>query len=205
MRILTSWDDGAYQDIRIADLLRKHNLPGIFYIPAQWQHYCKSKGWEPLTTEDLLGISNDFEIGSHGVTHALLTQVPLKTAVWEIQQSKIMLEEIVDKEVTSFCYPRGYSADHLKKEVAKVYLDARNTLVGSITPPTDPYWTATSVHTYNRTEYGNMNWFDYGVKLLDKAKRNPNSVFHLWGHSWEVDKYNGWNALDRLMGLMAQV
>src|SRR5204862_6812081 len=31
--VTTSWDDGAPQDLRLADLLAKHDLPACFYVP----------------------------------------------------------------------------------------------------------------------------------------------------------------------------
>ena len=52
---------------------------------------------------------NGFEIGSHGITHSLLTadyMNDLKASI-EMKQSKLWLETILDREVTSYCFPSG--------------------------------------------------------------------------------------------------
>lgn len=53
---------------------------------------------------------NGFEIGSHSVTHSLLTAEYMNESKinFELKQSKIYLEEITGKPVISFCFPSGY-------------------------------------------------------------------------------------------------
>ena len=53
---------------------------------------------------------NDFEIGSHSLTHSLFTAKYMnenKINI-ELKQSKIYLERITGKPVNSFCFPSGY-------------------------------------------------------------------------------------------------
>lgn len=51
-----------------------------------------------------------FEIGSHSVTHSLLTAEYMNESKinFELKQSKIYLEGITGKPVNSFCFPSGY-------------------------------------------------------------------------------------------------
>ncbi|MUL38741.1 polysaccharide deacetylase [Gloeocapsopsis sp. AAB1 = 1H9] len=52
------------------------------------------------------------EVGSHTVTHPLLSTLPLSLQQDEIEQSKARLEEIVGHAVSSFAYPHGnYTAE----------------------------------------------------------------------------------------------
>ena len=52
---------------------------------------------------------NNFEIGSHGMTHSLLTADYMNEnkIIFELNNSKIWLEQITSKPVTSFCFPAG--------------------------------------------------------------------------------------------------
>jgi len=51
-----------------------------------------------------------FEIGSHSVTHSILTAEYMNESKinFELKQSKIYLEGITGKPVNSFCFPSGY-------------------------------------------------------------------------------------------------
>lgn len=53
---------------------------------------------------------NGFEIGSHSVTHSLLTAKYMNEDLinFELSHSKISLEKITNKPVDSFCAPSGY-------------------------------------------------------------------------------------------------
>lgn len=52
---------------------------------------------------------NGFEIGSHGITHSILTAdyMDERKVVSEMQQSKLWLEKILEKKVTAYCFPSG--------------------------------------------------------------------------------------------------
>ena len=60
--ITTSWDDGHPLDLRVAELLAKHGLPGTFYVPMRAEH-------GTMTTAQLRELSGAFEIGAHTVHH----------------------------------------------------------------------------------------------------------------------------------------
>lgn len=55
---------------------------------------------------------NGISFGSHTVNHPILTNIPLDLARKEITDSKAHIENEIDKEVTSFCYPNGGSNDY---------------------------------------------------------------------------------------------
>ena len=55
----TSWDDGVESDFRMADLLEKYQLPGIFFIPTITE----------LKEEDIKRLSQRFDIGGHSTSH----------------------------------------------------------------------------------------------------------------------------------------
>jgi len=91
--------------------------------------------------------------GAHTVNHPILTRIPLDEAKWEIEESKKRLEEILEKEVSGFCYPNG-GADDFNEEVEGVvrragYSYACSTVEGLNGPWSDLYalkrfWTSGS-------------------------------------------------------------
>ena len=61
-----------------------------------------------LSLEEIIFIDSlGFEIGSHGVSHTLLSRLDIKKQNDEILQSKLFLENLLNKKIDSFCYPYG--------------------------------------------------------------------------------------------------
>jgi len=61
------------------------------------------------------------EIGSHTMTHPVLSGMPVGTQQAEIRQSKARLEEILGREVSSFAYPYGSLSDYTQETVGIVH------------------------------------------------------------------------------------
>ena len=191
MKILTSWDDGKKEDLRITELLKTYQLKGIFFL-------C-NKGLE-LSQEEIKQLSDEFETGGHTFSHPMdLKLLSEQEQRVEIELNKDFLEHIIGKKIEWFCYPRGrYNETTIKilKEIGVKY--ARTTLVGNTKEPEDNYRIATSVHVHpSRTEYKGQNWLEYAKEKFDIAKKEK-GVFHVWGHSYEVSRYNLWEDLENL-------
>ena len=77
-----------------------------------------------LSFDEIKEISEmGFEIGSHGVSHTLLSRLDKKNQKEELFSSKKFLENLISRDINSFCYPYGgkksYNKDTLRllKEV----------------------------------------------------------------------------------------
>lgn len=187
----SSWDDGHPLDIRIADLLQKYNLPGTFYIPGMV--------FEPL----VLDLSKKgFEIGGHTVTHPSdLKQLSDEELLWEIVENKKALENETGQKINSFCYPRG-RYDNRALDILKSlgFTHARTTEILALPypenhSPTPDLKAKTSIHVYQRKEYGDLDWLSWAYNLVAQAVEND-LVFHIWGHSWEIDRDKNWGKLE---------
>lgn len=193
IRKIISIDDGCQLDLRIAKLCKKYGIETIFYIPVDYIGLAYQKGYEPLSPQAYSSIVDNFEIGSHGLTHSYLTRIPLSEAREEIFESKKMLENVTGQKITKFCYPRGYHNDKIKGMVKDAgYESARTTAIGSLNGGDDPYAEETTVHIGCpvRPEYKDTDWISYARQQMQKAKNGD--IYHAWGHSWEIEKYNEW-------------
>ena len=66
-----------------------------------------SKSWY-LSADEILKMHNSgMKIGSHAVTHRLLSKLNPAEMYSELKESKLLLEEISDSRVDEFCYPYG--------------------------------------------------------------------------------------------------
>ena len=194
MEVITSWDDGSLQDLKMAQLLKKYELPAIFFIPT----VCE------LSEKQIKELSEDFEIGGHTTTHPHdLKRLSDKDVYNEIKDNKDWLEGIIGKNVAWFCYPRGRYTDNTIVQIKMAgFKYARTTNIGHI-GHSEHYRVHTAVHVHpNRKEFIGQSFFQYALKQYRMAISNDNSYYHIWGHSWEVEKYDLWEDLERLFKLM---
>jgi peptidoglycan/xylan/chitin deacetylase (PgdA/CDA1 family) len=211
--VTTSWDDGHILDLKLAELLARYNLPGTFYVAPEDREFEESKR---LTDKQILQLSRQFEIGAHTLTHPRLPKVSDISAAHEINDSKSVLEDIIGRPITTFCYPGGaYTQTHVREVRDAGYTYARTIQRYKFAIGNNRLTAPTSIHAYR-------HWLDL-PRIIQVAKLNPLStleffrnwdslaiavfdqtvakggVYHLWGHSWEIDAAGDWNRLERVM------
>lgn len=215
--VTTSWDDGHKFDTRLAALLKTYGVQGTFYVCPQDREF---KREDLLSTQEMLDISKDFEIGGHTITHPRLSEIAAAEAELEIAQSKIYLEEILQKEVTAFCYPYGSYNDQVKALVKKHgYTFARTTKRYAFDISPDTFEQFTTLHAYSH--YSDLhkilsfskwspirvgkylNWENLAVAMFDHVCEQG-GMFHLWGHAWEIDAHNDWEKLEHVLSHIHQ-
>ena len=75
MIFTTSWDDGYFSDLRIAELLTAYHAKGTFYVCPQAQH-----NQPMLNKAQILELSRTHEIGAHTIHHPKLSRIPISEA-----------------------------------------------------------------------------------------------------------------------------
>src|SRR5579863_7150357 len=106
--LLITFDDGHESDFAIAaPELARRNLHAVFFIISS---YIGRPGY--LTREQILDLQKQgFEIGSHGLTHARLSQMSAADASYEIAESKKQLEDLLQEPIAGLAIPCGYYND----------------------------------------------------------------------------------------------
>jgi peptidoglycan/xylan/chitin deacetylase (PgdA/CDA1 family) len=190
-----SFDDGHDLDHRLADLLLEYQITGTFYIPGGGETPINKKLVQRL-------LSDGFTIGGHTCTHPMDMKLLTEDEIdWQVGSNKKLLE-LEGAKVTKFCYPRGRYDDRVIESLKKYgFKSARTTKVLSIDKNQDPYRQATTIHIYPRDEYEGKDWLFVARQYMEKAS-NEDGVFHLWGHSWEIDKLGQWYKLTELFERM---
>lgn len=200
MILLASWDDGAKTDLKMAELMKKYNVPTTFYWPAllgKHKNIGKAKSW--LSIDECKELAKDFEIGSHSMTHQFMNNMDIARVTNEIHESKKRLQDITGQAINSFAYPKN-SLSSLTKCLIKGggYTNARTSGVGSLTPGDDPFAKKCTLQVaLNRLEYNYKSWVLYAEEMLQAVK--DDSVFHIFGCSWEVEEFKEWDRLEDLL------
>jgi peptidoglycan/xylan/chitin deacetylase (PgdA/CDA1 family) len=192
--VTTSWDDGHALDLRLAGLLKHYGVAGTLYIAPDDHEIAVS---DRLTQKEVATLAKDFEIGAHTMTHPDLRGLDEEAARSEITRSKETLEAWTKKPVTSFCYPRGaYGAREVGMVKDAGFSYARTVRRGSMVR--GPALEArTSVHAYDHV-FDFRPWDTLAIALFNRVVAEG-GVFHLWGHSWEIDAHHDWDRLERVL------
>lgn len=118
--VVVTFDDGDTSFLEYAlPVLEELSFPStVFAVAGQLG---RAAGWvrDPRNAVPLMAAQQLralptalVDIGSHSMTHRKLTDLPADQALAELRDSKHLLEDLLDKPVTSFAYPHGrYDAE----------------------------------------------------------------------------------------------
>jgi peptidoglycan/xylan/chitin deacetylase (PgdA/CDA1 family) len=220
--VTTSWDDGHPCDLRLAEALAKSGLPATFYVPLFGENGRPVLGSAALRSLAKKG----FEIGAHTVTHQTLPKLDGAGLSREVCGSKQLMEDQLGEEVRMFCYPRGrYDSRVIDSVQESGFLGARTTRMFSQSLKFGRFEMPTSLQAYphpsldylkNLGKRGNLpglaryfskygrckNWVEMGKTMFDDALQEG-GIWHIYGHSWELDELGLWDQLQELFSYIA--
>ena len=221
--ITTSWDDGHPEDLRLADLLARYEIPATFYIPR-----ANPLNDLPVMSEsEIRGLADrGFEVGAHTMDHVVLTDATDEVVRRELVESKAWVESVTGRPCTVFCPPKGkFAARHLDMIREAGFAGFRTTEMWSLDRPrprhdgllelpttlqAQPQPVSGTVRNLaKRWAVGNAvkflrfgrrgRWIDHAEAVLDHVLSEGRGVFHLWGHSWELAEGDQWGRLERVL------
>lgn len=218
----TSWDDGHPLDLRVAELLAKFGLPGTFYIPAGAER-------DVMDGVRMRELAKSFEIGAHTMTHGNLLTMPVAAARSEMAESKQFVEDATGRACTIFAPPGGrFRREHLHLAAGVGFRGVRTVELMSLARPAVHgkvalMPTTLQVFRHSAAHYArnaakrwrpeNMITYFAHVRGADLPRAaealvaeaiRQGGVFHLWGHSWEIEEYELWGALERILQVMRE-
>jgi hypothetical protein len=220
--ITTSWDDGHSLDLRVADLLARYGLRGTFYVP-------ESSEYGTMTPAQVRELSRGFEIGAHTVHHVDLGLATAEEANREIVDSRSWVEDVTGLPCPMFCPPKGKFS---RRDLASIrnagYRGIRSVELLSLDFPREDadlvlMPTTIQAHPHGPLAYarnaikrgavGNLwryvalgcpaDWTELARSALTRAIERG-GVFHLWGHSWELERTGQWQRLEEVLRFMGR-
>jgi len=201
----------------IAGLLETYGIPGTFYIAPQ---NVELERRVRMGKRDLRSLAADFEIGGHTRNHLRLNTIPDAEAEREIGEGKDELEQMISSSLHSFCYPGGAYDRRHKSMVRNAGFEYARTVRRYQTSASCPMEVHTTVHACRhlcdipemlRLSNGSTrraasylwNWDILAMALFDQVLTSG-GVYHLWGHSWEIEQNRDWDRLERVLGYIAR-
>jgi len=220
--VTTSWDDGHPCDLRLAEALAKNGLPATFYVPMFGEN------GKPVLDSGALRsfLEQGFEIGAHTVTHQMLPQMDSAGLTREVGGSKRLMEDQLGAPVRMFCYPCGkYDRRVIESVRNSGFLGARTTRMFSRSLEFGRFEMPTSLQAFPHppvnylknlgkrkdlpglaryfSKYAKCkSWVEMGKVMFDDVLRDG-GIWHLYGHSWELEDHGLWGQLQELFRYVA--
>ena len=219
--VTTSWDDGDPLDLRLAEMLSLRGLPATFYVPLSYRDRPR------LSDSDMRELADqNFEIGAHGVRHLDLRMLDTGELAFELRTAKIVLEQTLGRAVNTLCYPCGRYDERVIRETQLAgYLGARTTRMLCWSPHFSTFEMPVTVqalpHAWssyckNLLKRGNTrdlmryvrrftssSWIDIAKTTFDMVQRHG-GVWHLYGHSWEIERHGLWEQLREVLDYVSE-
>lgn len=219
----TSWDDGSVLDLRIAELLERRGMTGTFYVPRDFTDRREkvSAYGRRLSDKEIHDVAMRHEVGGHSLTHRRLTELSLAEAKDEIAGSREFLTSVAGSPPTMFAFVGGaYTADLADVARAAGFKGARTTRKLALRRPAGFLMDTTIIcqpypfRKKNPAQYywGRLfdplfayepmqvssSWLSLAKRVFRRAYSN-NDYFHLYGHSWELERYGMWDDLEAFL------
>jgi peptidoglycan/xylan/chitin deacetylase (PgdA/CDA1 family) len=218
--VTTSWDDGDRADLRLAELLLSRGIPGTLYVPVQ-----PYLGRPAMTAAELrLLVEQGLEVGGHGVDHEHMPSLSREKTLSVVRECKNRLEAAVGEEVRMFCYPGGHYTRTTVRCLADTgYQGARTTRMLATRANFSRFEMPTTVQAFPHAGFtylkntvkagrparfyhflsdGRNGWVEMGKRLFDHVLAEG-GLWHLYGHSWELEDHDLWGPLTELLDYVA--
>lgn len=102
--VVLTFDDGWDSDVGEAlPILRRHGLPASFFVSPALLGQEAYLSWDGVAQLQAEGM----EVGSHGLDHTLLGEVPAAEATQQLLESRARLEERLGREIEAIALPGG--------------------------------------------------------------------------------------------------
>ncbi len=217
----TSWDDGHPLDFRVAELLEKYGLAGTFYVPRTSQKAV-------MHPQKIRELGRTFEIGAHTLEHVRIDRLVDDAAFAQLSGSRRWVEDVTGKNCEVFCFPGGAFKKRQLRLVREAGFRAARTveLLSTAEPreidglcviPTTiqafPHGTyaymKNALRRFSRTFYlavrsssNSGDWVAQATEILTRTIEQG-GVFHLWGHSWEIEEKSQWKQLESFLSFVS--
>ncbi|MCX6258976.1 MAG: polysaccharide deacetylase family protein [Bacteroidia bacterium] len=146
---IITFDDGYEDNYRnLLPLTRKFGFKGVLFLLGDFSimNNTWDLGENPQDNRLMsAGQKKEFadsgwEIGAHTLTHSDMTKLPDHRAIFEMKESKALLEEKLQTDIISFAYPFGIYNDQVQKMVKESGFEfGISTDTGGIFIEDDPY------------------------------------------------------------------
>lgn len=212
--ITLSFDDGAEQDKRFLELLRKYQLKCTFNLNSGRQK--EGEFWQHPTGlivpfMDMSGLPELYqghEIAAHGYIHGALRDMTYAETEFELEEDIRCIEAAFGEKPVGFVYACGRYDDKtleiLKRNGIRYGRTCNNTFDTSISENKDNMLEFAPTLELPGHMFGQFKEKTDAVidRFLTQDFDEP-QILYLWGHSWACDVRDCWDDMEALFQMIS--
>lgn len=144
--LIITFDDGWKNQYQHAfPILQKYNFPATFFVVVNQIGGNLFMSWEQL--KELL--NNGMEIGSHTMSHPNLKKLTSSQLIYEIENSKTILEKNLNYQIKVFAYPYGIFDSKIVEAVRQANYKAARTTIFGLDQNIEKIYTLNAIQIYD--------------------------------------------------------
>lgn len=201
-----SYDDGVTQDLKLIEILNRYGLKATFNLNSGGFGTRESKFIDGVLvyrdkvfSHDVKHIYEGHEVASHTVNHPDLTKLDDDTIVYQIEEDRKRLSDLVGYEIKGFAYPCGYVDERvisvLKEKTGIKY--ARSVrITEDFELQKDLYDMAFTTRNFGE------NFLKLAKDFVELKTEEP-KIFSVWGHAYEFDWKKNWHIFEEFCKIIS--
>lgn len=211
MKAITfSYDDGVTQDQRLISLFNKYGMKCTFNLNSGYLGMPGSLVREDVTVAhvkpravEVRKIYEGHEIAAHTLTHPMLPALSDEEVVRQVEEDRLALSEIAGYEIVGMAYPGGgqnHDARVANLVREKTGIQYARTIISNYS-----FEKQSDLFVFKPTVYHHKEWNEMerlADEFLSLDAKTP-AVFYIWGHAYEFDIGNTWDAFERFLQRIA--
>jgi peptidoglycan-N-acetylglucosamine deacetylase len=185
----TSYDDGVKEDRRLVSVLNRFGIRGTWNLnSSRVAEAAEQNG--PVALPELRTLYAGHEVAAHGFTHPRLERIPEERMLLELCEDRRRLEAGTGYPVKGMSLPFGTYDRRVLAMLSRCgIVHCRTTRASSSfgLPADFLEWHPTCHHNADLA----------GLWQQFSACKDADKLFYLWGHSYEFDRQNNWEIIER--------
>jgi peptidoglycan/xylan/chitin deacetylase (PgdA/CDA1 family) len=187
-----SYDDGRTADRRLVEILNKAGIKGTFHLNSG---FLGREGY--VRADEVASLYRGHEVASHTCTHPMLERIPREEVVRQVLEDRRRLEELVGYTVRGFSYPYG----NRKGEIAAL-LPSLGIEYARLVQTTGDFQLSDDLFAWKTTCHHTDDLLGLSRRFLDISGRQSLNWFSVWGHSFEFEKDDSWDLIERFSAMI---
>ena len=109
-----SFDDGVAQDLRVIEILDKYSLKATFNLNSArlgrkgtLERNGRVVDFSMISCDSVKSAYKSHEVAAHTLTHMMLPSLDDSNVIWQVEEDRRRLSELVGYEVLGMAYPCG--------------------------------------------------------------------------------------------------
>ena len=204
-----SYDDGIKQDIRFSNILSSHGLKCTFNINSS---RVKEGSETTLSYGEIKEhiLDKGHEVAIHGEFHRAPALQRTVDGIRDVLHCREALESNLGIIVRGMAYPDSgirmsqpgaANYEKIREYLSDLGIAYSRTLSGdndAFELPCDPYAWMPTAHHNNPRIFDYIEKFNAITEESQYYSRKTAKLFYTWGHSYEFDRNNNWDLLEKI-------